>query len=81
MPALGANWFFCVAALQVLYDHSWYIPLSVSQFSSALDGMRDTRQAGQKAAELLLKYHKSINPMTAWQMKEYRRSIMAKHYR
>ena len=35
-------------------------------------------EAGQKAVELLLHYHKSTTSMTAKQMKEYRRSIMAK---
>ena len=57
------------------------MPIFVLQFSKELDAMKDTRKAGQKAAELLLKYHRTTSSMSAWQMKQYRRTIMAKHYR
>ena len=44
-----------------------------------MEGGRE-EQTGQKAVEHLLRYHTSTTSMTAKQMKEYRRSIMAKNY-
>ncbi|XP_076437663.1 uncharacterized protein LOC143276893 [Babylonia areolata] len=53
----------------------------LEEFQKELDQTRDSMKAGEKATELLLKYHHALPPLSSAQMRQHRRDVMVQEYR